>query len=256
MKIKRIDSASNSIYKDLALLLTSKGIQKQKKTLISGEKILQEKLTKIPTDSFFIYHSETHSLFEQAPHLQCLVLAKDLFKTLDVVGTNAPLICKSIDALKNWEPPNGPPQEHQVLCALGDPSNLGAVIRSAYAFGFRQMILLEECANPYLPKVTKAASGYNLDMAFEKGPSIQSLPKNFDLAKSYLAALDMNGTSIHSWDFSKPLFWLMGEEGLGVPNTLQCQKVSIPMDNGVESLNAATTASILFYEIHSQLKKR
>ncbi|MCC6138721.1 MAG: RNA methyltransferase [Bdellovibrionaceae bacterium] len=248
MRIKRIDSPSNEIFKELAQLVTSKGIRKQKKCLISGDKIIGELVKKLPDESFFIYHSEKHELFDRFANKQVLVLKKDLYQELDVVGTNAPLLCSETPPLHNWEA-TSTTQETELLCALGDPANLGAVIRSACAFGVRRVILLEESANPFLPKVTKAASGCNFLMNFEKGPSIQDLNGVNDLV-----AMHMEGTPISDWKNTKPQRWLIGEEGLGVPRDLKCEKVSIPMMNDVESLNAAISASILLYEIYSSQK--
>lgn len=248
MRIKRIDSPANSIYKDLALLVTKKGIHKQRRTLVSGEKIVRELLPELSPESFFIFHSEHHDLFDAAEDRQVLVLRKDLYEELDVVGTGAPLVCTEIPEISAWNHASAP-QQNELLCALGDPTNLGAVIRSACAFGIRKIVLLEECAHPYLPKVTKAASGCNFLVTFERGPSIKNLQN-----LQNLVALDMNGTPLRTYVNSNKgsaLRWLIGEEGLGIPHELACDKVSIPMSAEVESLNAAVSASILLYEIHS-----
>lgn len=248
MRIKRIDSPSNDIFKELTQLVTSKGIRKQKKCLVSGEKILRELVKKLPEDAFFIFHSENHELFERYSNRQALVLRKDLFAELDVVGTNAPLLCTDTPHLPNWDS-SASPQETELLCALGDPNNLGAILRSARAFGVRKVVLLSECANPFLPKVTKSSSGCNFLMTFENGPSIEEL---FNV--SHLVALDMKGTPLSEWKSSPPQRLLFGQEGLGVPCNLKCERVSIPMSNDVESLNAAISASILLYEIFSSKK--
>lgn len=248
MRIKRIDSPANAIYKDLLQLVNKKGIQKQKRTLLSGEKIVHELLPKLSKESFFIFHSETHTLFDQAQDKQVLVLQKDLYRELDVVGTDAPLVCTEVPAISEW---NGAqlPQEHELLCAMGDPNNLGAVIRSACAFGVKKVVLLEESAHPFLPKVTKTSSGCNFLVEFFKGPSIAALA-----GTANLVALDMNGVALRAYMQNRSrgfARWLIGEEGMGVPASLGCDRVSIPMAPGVESLNAAVTASILFYELQT-----
>lgn len=245
MRIKRIDSASNSIFKDLSQLTISKGINKQKKALVCGEKIIREILPRLSENAFFIYHSEAHPLFEIAGDKQLLVLKKDLFEELDTVGTKAPLVCTDIPTIKNWDA-ESEVTSNELLCALGDPNNLGAVIRSAAAFDITRVVLLEEAANVFLPKVTKAASGYNFLLNFEYGPSIRELN-----GTPHLAALDMNGKELRNVIKDKPRRWLMGQEGLGIPQTLNCEKVSIPMASDVESLNAAVSASILMYEIYT-----
>lgn len=248
MRIKRIDSPSNEIFKELTQLVSAKGIRKQKRCLISGDKIIREVIKKLSDDTFFIYHSENHELFERFPDKQALVLKKDLFQELDVVGTNTPLLCTDTPTLHNWEP-HSAPEQTELVCALGDPNNLGAVLRSACAFGVHKVILLSECSNPFLPKVTKAASGCNFLMTFENGPSIEEL---FDV--SDLVALDMKGTPLDAWTNTQPKRLLIGQEGLGVPRNLKCERLSIPMSSEVESLNAAISASIVLYKMYSSQK--
>lgn len=246
MRIKRIDSPTNSIFKDLSLLTSSKGITKQKKALISGEKIISELWNRKPNTGFFIFHSEHHSLFDTLADTQLLVLRKDLFDELDVVGTKSPLLCLDTPTFKNWDS-KSELKTDELLCALGDPNNLGAIIRSAAAFGFQKIVLLQEAANVFLPKVTKSSSGCNMILNFEYGPSIRELG-----GTEHLTALDMNGKELRTVIGQKPRRWLLGQEGLGIPHTLACDKVTIPMTNSVESLNAAVSASILLYEIHSK----
>ena len=162
-----------------------------------------------------------------------------------MVGTKSPLLCIDIPPFKNWDPKSDL-QTDELLCALGDPSNLGAVIRSAAAFGFKKIVLLQEAANVFLPKVTKASSGCNMLLNFEYGPSILELE-----GTEHLAALDMAGAELRTVIGNKPRRWLLGQEGLGIPNALTCEKVAIPIANTVESLNAAVSASILMYQIQN-----
>ncbi|MCB9073548.1 MAG: RNA methyltransferase [Bdellovibrionaceae bacterium] len=253
MRIKKIESNTNSIFKELSTLLTAKGIKKSQKCLMSGEKIIAEHIARQKEnnkESFFIYHREEHSLFSLYPAHQLILLPQHLYAELDVVGTHAPLLCAFTSEIKSWNH-KSPSSKREILCALGDPSNLGALIRSAKAFGFEDIVLLKESANPFLPKALKASSGLSLDMHFYEGPSIQELSSE----DTSLFALDMHGEPLESFSPPSSLRLLIGQEGLGVPQTLSFQRLAISMDSGVESLNATIAASIALYQISMSRKK-
>ena len=125
---------------------------------------------------------------------------------------------------------------------MGDPLNLGAILRSAEAFGASRVILLEEAANPFLPKAIKASAGSSLRIAMEKGPSLGALSGEF-------IALDLEGTSLPDFRWPANPRLLVGEEGpglRGLSSAVCLQKISIPV-HGVESLNAGVATSIALY---------
>ena len=69
------------------------------------------------------------------------------------------------------------PRGLEILCPLGDPANVGALIRTAAAMGVERIILLKESAHPYHPKAIRAASGTMFKMSLLQGPSIRDLPE-------------------------------------------------------------------------------
>jgi len=243
MKTKKIDSSSNLLYKKLTTLVKSKGIEENQQCLISGEKVIREYLQSGTQNAGWIFYSEEHPLFEAAPDLQLLQFPKSLYRELDVVGTDAPLLCVVAPKIPKWDP-NAALQNNEVLCALGDPNNLGALLRSAKAFGLENIVLLEECAHPFLPKTIKASSGACFGLNFFSGPSI----KNLEGVQNILA-LDMHGQKLGASPLNEKYRILLGEEGQGIPDNISAKKVSIPIHRDVESLNATVAASILFYEI-------
>lgn len=244
MKTKKIESSSNPLYKKLLSLTKSKGVREEQLCLVSGEKIIAEQISlEAPREAFWIFYSETHPLFEMQTDLQRVILPKDLFRTLDVVGSDKPLACLPTPEISPWKS-EAMPLQNELLCALGDPNNLGALLRSAKAFGIQNIVLLEESCHPFHPKAIKASSGGCFGLSYMKGPSIKHLQ---DVQR--LMALDLAAPSVREADFSQPWRILLGEEGQGVPTSLRCQKVSIPYPGNVESLNATIAASILFYEM-------
>ena len=171
-----------------------------------------------------------------------VTLSRSLFRDVDVNGTNTPLLVVPTPDVSPWDATtqNG----RHLLCALGDPNNLGALIRSACAFGVSSLILLEEACHPYHTKVIKSSSGTVFSMSLKKGPSIHDLPKGLELF-----GLDASGTPLKTLKLPTSSYFLLGEEGQGLPANLKVQKIAIPINSSVESLNATVAASILFYEL-------
>lgn len=249
MKIKKIESSSNSLYKKFLSLTKSAGVKDEQLCLVSGEKIINEFASKNKLDDkthFWIFCSEEHSLFELHPQLQLILLPKELFKSLDVIGSHSPILCATVPEIKKWKMEDEL-LENELLCALGDPNNLGALLRSAKAFGVNKIVLLEECCHPFHPKCIKASSGASFGLKYFKGPSIQNLS-----AATSILALDSTGTELQKFNFKQKYRILLGEEGQGVPLNAAAEKVSIAMHPDVESLNATVAASLLMYHLSFQ----
>ena len=169
-------------------------------------------------------------------------LSSALFKELDVLGTHASMLILKQPAIRDWNSENSI-KGLSLLAPLGDPTNLGALMRSAEAFGARQIILLKESAHPFLPKTIKSSAGSALRIPLFRGPSIQDLD---NLKIKNIIALDLDGTKISDFKWPEQTYLLVGEEGAGLPVLKNIQKLTIPT-NGVESLNATVAASIAMY---------
>lgn len=246
MKIKKIDSAANPIYKKLLSLTKSKGILEHNECLIGGEKIIRELLQnqRVPTTAYFVYTDADHPLLQDFPRHALIELPKKLFQDLDVIGTPGPLLVAPVPEFKPADL-TSPANVTEVLCGLGDPNNLGALLRSARAFGVTRAVLLRECCHPFHPKVIKSSAGTVFSFVFSAGPSIQNLQSVSDLV-----ALDMAGETPESLDSSKAYRLLLGEEGQGLPQLPSTvRRIAIPMAAGVESLNATVAASLVLYSL-------
>jgi len=248
--IKPIESRSNPIFRDLKSLLESSGLKKSHKFLLSGRKIVPEFLSETSARSLVTYAGGPEV---SAGRLQTLLLKKELFEELDVLGTHYPLLVgetAAIPELNLTEAPRG----LELVLALSDPLNLGAALRSAEAFEVSQVILLAECAHPFLPKVLRASSGSALRVPLAFGPSIKTLTAT---AAQTLTALDNSPAAIQlsRWKPQKNLRLLIGQEGQGMPATMTpAQTIAIEMKDGMDSLNAVAATSIALYAIRERLR--
>lgn len=249
-----VSSEQNEHFKRWRGLDTSKGIRKAGEFLLMGEKLVAEYLASasVPDGAFarFPLRAElgpegftprTRAWREQLRHPICSLPPK-LFEVLDVLGTKAPLLALTLPELPLFEPGSAP-QGLELVCPVGDPGNLGAIVRSAAAFGVQRLILTEEASLPFHPKALKASAGAALSQPFAKGPSLKAWTST-----SGEWALDMRGESLETFRAPANLRLLLGEEGPGLPAGLSVPRLSIAT-GPVESLNVAVAAGIALHQI-------
>lgn len=232
-----ISSSHNVHFKQFQSLLSSKGIKQEQMFLLSGQKLIQE----IPPHLELLAEilGPDHHLATKAP--KQYRLSAELFRELDALGTHYNLVAVKTPPLEQVDA-SFAPKERSLLIPLGDPSNLGALLRSAEAFGIKSIVLTTEAANPFLPKAIKASSGSVLRLKLYKTCEF----KKWCEQRSDLMALDMKGANIADFAWPKHGILAVGEEGPGLPATFSGQKLSIPTQN-VESLNATVATSIALY---------
>lgn len=135
---------------------------------------------------------------------------------------------------------------------LQDPGNLGTIIRTLDAAGYKDLIFSKDTAEPYNPKVVRSTMGAIFRL---------NLHRNIDL-ETELANLKSNGYKLvvtaldtdnyyYDLNFNEKLIIIIGNESKGVRKEIQDLadiKLKIPMIGKTESLNAAVATSIIAYE--------
>lgn len=141
-----------------------------------------------------------------------------------------------------------------LLESVRDPGNLGTVIRTARAFGVENLILSADCADIYHPRTLRAAMGtlfsQPIVIAEDFIFAVEALKKR---GRVYAAALDDTAARLGSVSFGTGDSLVVGNEGHGLsPSVLSAvtDKIYIPMESGVESLNAGVAASVLLWELY------
>ena len=139
-----------------------------------------------------------------------------------------------------------------ILDRLQDPGNIGTIIRTAEAAGYRGVIVLKGTADLYSPKVIRAAAGsvFRMPVLFFESPAqaIEHL-KKYD-KKVVTTCLDAEN-NYYDIDLKKDIGLVIGNEGNGICRELIERsdiKIKIPMAGIVESLNAAVAAGIVMFE--------
>lgn len=137
-----------------------------------------------------------------------------------------------------------------VLDGVQDPGNVGTVIRTAEAFGIDGAVLLSGCADAYSPKTLRAAMGSAFRLPFVNcaAGELSELLEGFAV---YGAVLDERAKRLGEAEFPEKTAIVIGSEGGGIsPETaaLCGEKIYVPI-RGAESLNAATAAAVLLWEL-------
>jgi 16S rRNA (guanine527-N7)-methyltransferase len=256
-----ISSADNATFKELKKLTESKGIRKAEKTLVAGKKIIKELWDRNPSgcgelilfDEYRESDEDFNDLIARFRDAKKLVLLKrSLFAELDVLEAKAPLCVVAAHEPAAWT--GSAAAGCTVAVPFQDPANVGAVIRSAAAFGAR-VLLLEGSANPWHPKSVRSSGGAVFSVEMLKGPSLEECAALCRQKKIPLFALDMQGKDIRSAAFPESFILLPGVEGPGVPQNTGLELLSIPIEPEVESLNAAVAAAIALFQWKSGASK-
>ena len=138
-----------------------------------------------------------------------------------------------------------------VLDRLQDAGNVGAILRSASAFGFKQVVALKGTAGLWSPKVLRAGMGAHFGLQLIESANLEHLQS---------LKVPLLGTDVHEGPYLHQLLqkgqlpqtcaWVMGHEGQGVSPELMAmvhQKVRIAQPGGEESLNVAIAAAICLH---------
>lgn len=239
MKPKNIYSLNNSKIIHLARLRNSRAYRDKMKTaLVIGKKFIED-IGKIYPPLMILQANETCSC--------------SCDQTLDVTPEILSKIC-GISLSKGTVaeiaiPPSQPLQQLEKLLVIDrikDPGNLGAMVRSAIAFGWNHLFLLPGSCDLFNEKVIRASAGSCFFAKREEGEwsRLKQLAETQNLEP---LIADTEGTSVDQINSKRPLL-VISSESFGPSEELKNwgQKVTIPTKT-VESLNAAVAGGILLY---------
>ena len=139
-----------------------------------------------------------------------------------------------------------------VLDRVGDPGNIGTMLRTADAAGIGGLVLLKGCADIYAPKTVRSSMGSLFHIPVLSGVSEQEFVSAAKKAGYDLLVTCLDGAdNLYKADLSGRVAFVMGNEAGGVSESLLAQadkRVYIPMAGKAESLNVAMAAGIVMFE--------
>jgi RNA methyltransferase, TrmH family len=245
-----ITSAGNQWLKDLRRLAQdSTAYRKQHQVWLEGDHLCRAALARgvAPASAVF-----SQSLWDEASH-QWPIVRQAEGRLRTVVMPDA--LFASISALESpgrmgfvLDLPPPPPLEANaasvILDRLQDAGNVGAILRCAAAFGFRQVLALKGTAGLWSPKVMRAGMGAHFGLHLIEALDAGALDQ---LAVPIIATSSHAGEWLHRASLPWPCAWALGHEGQGLGDELASRAsvaVRIVQPGGEESLNVAAAATI------------
>ncbi len=175
------------------------------------------------------------------------VVSEKMLSSLATTKTNQDTIC--VCKVQNYDIASV--GNSLILDNLQDPGNVGTLIRSALAFGFDDIYLVEG-ADVYSEKVIRSSAGLIMQARLHV-VTYEDIKNNLNkIASTYLVA-DMAGENVNTLKLPKgKVAVIVGNEGQGISERfmqIKTHVVSIPMSKKVESLNAGVAGSIIMQRI-------
>jgi len=143
-----------------------------------------------------------------------------------------------------------------IACGLQDPGNLGALIRSAEAFGAAGLLTTAGTVSAWNQKALRSGAGSTLRLPVVP-TTVEQVRELKHKKVRLLAAVGSRNDAMdaHDVDLHGPCAVMIGNEGAGLSDewmAMSDARVTIPCPGPVESLNAAVAGSLLLYEASRQ----
>lgn len=254
-----ITSVNNDRVKLVRALQSKRRVrEKERAFVIEGHRLAQEAV-RTQASVHAVYATEDYA---NSPKGTALIAQ---FSKLGVVSTT--VTPQVMDLMSDTETSQGilavlsqmahePPVQPSgllIVDGLKTPGNLGAVLRTAAAVGIEAVVLTPGTVDATNPKVVRGAMGahFYLPIMRQSWEAIRRMTKGV-----HVLLADVSGDVVYdNVDWRQPIALILGGEALGASEgaaQLAHARVTIPMQRGVESLNAAVAAGVLLFEMARQ----
>jgi TrmH family RNA methyltransferase len=238
-----LTSKNNPLVRETASLKDKKGRREEGLFLVEGEKMAKEcRKSDLEIERTILSESYAGEVSADAVRV-----SDDVFRFLSDEKTPQGILLRvKIPSYKL-----SPPKESCLLLdGVSDPGNMGAIIRTANAAGYKEIYLVD-CTDPYAPKSVRASMS---GVFFTKLYICSREEALTVLAGVPVIAADMDGENIFTFTPPEKFALAIGNEANGLSDDVArvaAYTVRIPMRETQESLNAAVSAGIAMYELKS-----
>ncbi len=233
-----INSLDNQKVKEVVKLHSRKNRKKTGKFIIEGKNIIDEALELGVEIEIFTTNSNDNGI----------VVSESVMQKMSDTSTPPGLL-----GIANM-PKNSFYKEHPVLIceSIQDPGNLGTMLRTALAFGFKNIVVDQNTADVYSPKVVRASKGAIFRLNIEYVDNLAS--KIVELKQKcgyYVIGTSLDGTLLSEVKtaLNNRIALVFGNESNGMSDEIKSlcnENIKIEI-NEIESLNVAIAAGILLY---------
>lgn len=237
-----ITSKQNSLIKQIRSLSDKKFRDKLNLYLIEGVKLVREAIF-LSLPIFAIVGTEKALREIDCKNYRYETVTDEVFSFITTEVSPQGVVAVIEKPNNELCAPNG---SCVLLDGVSDPTNVGAIIRTATASGYNNVYLTNDCADQFSPKAVRASMSGVFRINSARG-SAEELLSTINLP---IVVADMNGENVFNHNIKGDFCLVIGNEGHGVSDFIRKNAnytLSIPMENGMESLNAAVSASLMMY---------
>ncbi len=255
-----LTSRQNPLVKQLRKLHRSKERGRQQLILLEGtnltEAAIQESFvleTVCFTEAWRSRHPQLFTQLENSP-ANLVAVSHEVLEAIATTANPDGIVATA---------PRKPPKTPTLPCSLGiavetlqDPGNLGTVFRTAAAVAVEGLWMSRDSVGYDHPKVLRASAGQWLRLPFAEVDTLEETVAQAKAQGMKVVATLPRAPQMHwDYDWTQPTMILLGNEGAGLSEpiaTLADEAISIPLADGVESLNAAISLAVVLYEAQRQ----
>lgn len=255
--ITELTSVQNPTVKRMKALKDKKFRESQGEMLVEGEKLMLEAIHSNLAPSDVLIESSQREKFESLAYAMKNAGAHVFFAPRHVLevacDTRTPQgSCGAFTLPTPFDLKNAP-ERLIVLDGVQDPGNVGTIWRTADAAGLNGMLLSSSGADPFAPKVQRAAmgSGFRVPVRVTHNLSDELSVLRGLGYRIIVSALD-GAPFYEGIPQCKKFALVIGNEARGVSDAVSSiadVRLKLPMRGGAESLNAAVAAGIMMYEL-------
>jgi RNA methyltransferase, TrmH family len=260
MSFKHIISRDNPVFKHLKKLSeNARERRAEGKTLLDGVHLIEAYLQAFGEPELIIIpegksSAEANALMQQLEHVNTMMLPTLMFAELTPVVSSTGILAL-VTIPKSWPQITPPTTVNFALMLedIQDPGNLGSMLRTALGAGVETVYLSKGCTDAWSPKSLRGGQGAQFMLPIIEGVDIVETIRNFK-GETYATTLD--GASLYAQDLTQPTAFIIGNEGAGLSAKVvqtASQKISIPMHQSLESLNAAAATAVCLFERKRQI---
>ncbi len=239
-----ISSKQNTLIKEIRSLKDKKFRDKLNVFVLEGVKPVKEGVDfKLPIREIVLTEKHLSDFSDCGYKVE--VVSQEVFKSISEEVSPQGVLAVVYKGENKIVSPNG---SCLLLDGVSDPNNVGAIIRTAVASGYNDIYLTTACADAYSQKSVRCSMSGIFRANIMRG-EVEELLSVINLP---IVVADMGGQNVFDLDLNKPCCLVIGSEGNGVSDFVKDKAdltVKIPMENGMESLNASVSAGILMYAL-------
>jgi RNA methyltransferase, TrmH family len=255
-----LTSTQNPLIKQIKKLQNARERRESQLFLLEGTHLIQEAcavnyplITVCCTETWQANHPELWSIV-LATSDRVELVSDEVIRSI-ATTVNPDGIVATAPRMASKQPPI-PANLTVVLSTIQDPGNLGTMIRTAAAVGVDGLWVSKDSVDLDHPKVLRASAGQWFRLAMGVSDDLNELIASYQQqGVQVVSTTSRTETSYWEADLRSPTLILLGNEGAGLSQDLAALadlQVKIPMAPAVESLNVATAAALMLYEVRRQ----